>query len=278
MANDSSTSRKRRDHHDEPIAPRAAARLEPVLDRPRPRRRVPAAPAHSTTAPASSRNRSASWPVDSSVSHCSPVPTILAASPRFSADHRGDLLLDRAGADELADLHRLALPDPERAVGGLVLDRRVPPAVDVDHVVGRGQVQPGAAGLQRQHEQRRRRGVVGLEAGDHRVACRLGDAAVQEQHLAAEPARQVAAQHRAELGVLGEQQRPLAGRQHLVQDLVEPLELARPAGQPAAVAQEVRRVVADLLQLGHRGQHQAAPLDALGRPRSARSMSSTTAW
>ena len=105
-----------------------------------------------------------------------------------------------------------------------------------------------------------------LEPGDHLVAGRLGHAAVQEQHLAAEPAGQVPAQQRAELGVLGEQQRLLADRQHLVEDLVQPFELARPPGQPAAVAQEVGRVVAHLLELGHRRQHQAAPLDPFRGP------------
>ena len=41
-----------------------------------------------------------------------------------------------------------------RAVGRLVLDRRVPPRVVVDDGVGRGQVEPGAAGLEADQEQR----------------------------------------------------------------------------------------------------------------------------
>src|SRR6478752_7618829 len=43
-------------------------------------------------------------------------------------DHGVDPLLESACADELVDLHRALLADPERAVGGLVLHGRVPPA------------------------------------------------------------------------------------------------------------------------------------------------------
>ena len=46
------------------------------------------------------------------------------------------------------------LADPEGPIGRLALDRRVPPAVEMDHVRGRGQIQPGSSGLQRQHEER----------------------------------------------------------------------------------------------------------------------------
>src|SRR6266498_2233360 len=53
-------------------------------------------------------------------------------------DQRVDPLLQRADADELADLHVLALADAEGAVGRLVLHGRVPPAVEVDQVVGGG--------------------------------------------------------------------------------------------------------------------------------------------
>ena len=59
-------------------------------------------------------------------------------------DHLVDPLLERAYADQLAHLDVAALTDAEGAVGCLVLDRRVPPAVEVDYVVGRGEVEPGA--------------------------------------------------------------------------------------------------------------------------------------
>mgnify|MGYP003300432036 CR=1 FL=1 len=47
------------------------------------------------------------------------------------------------------------LPDAERAVGGLVLDRRVPPAVEVKHMVGARQVQTRTACFERQNKDRR---------------------------------------------------------------------------------------------------------------------------
>ena len=70
-------------------------------------------------------------------------------------------------------------------------------------------------------------------------------------------------QHPAELGVLGEAQRLVAVGRDLLADLLEPGELAGPAGQPGAVAEQVRGMVAHLLELGHRGEHQAAPGDVV---------------
>ena len=91
------------------------------------------------------------------------LSSVSAASPR--AEHRvgqrplageqlGDPLLDRALGDQPVHLHRLGLADPVGAVGGLLLDGGVPPAVEVDDVVGAGQVEAGAAGLERQQEDR----------------------------------------------------------------------------------------------------------------------------
>ena len=71
-------------------------------------------------------------------------------------------------------------------------------------------------------------------------------------------------QQLAELGELGEAQHPVALGEDLVEDLLEPDDLARAAADGRAVVQQLGRVVADLLELGHRGQHVAAPLDALG--------------
>ena len=79
------------------------------------------------------------------------------------------------------DEHAAGLPDAVRPVGGLVLHGGVPPPVEVDDVVRPGQVQPGAAGPQRdQHE---RRAVLGLEVGHHRVAAGSRHPAVQPQGL-----------------------------------------------------------------------------------------------
>ena len=99
---------------------------------------------------------------------------------------------------------------------------------------------------------------------------------LQEQHFTAEPPGKVPTQHGAELGVLGEQQRPLADRQHLIENFVQSFQLARAPGQPAAVAEEVPEVVAHLLGLvivARTSPRRSIPSAA--RMRS--SMSSTTA-
>ena len=56
----------------------------------------------------------------------------VAREARLVGDHRVDPLLDGPPADELVYQHVRLLADPERAVGRLVLDGGVPPAVEVD--------------------------------------------------------------------------------------------------------------------------------------------------
>ena len=51
------------------------------------------------------------------------------------------------------DGHRPLLADAVGAVGGLVLDGGVPPGIHVDDVVGGGEVEPGAAGLEADQEE-----------------------------------------------------------------------------------------------------------------------------
>ena len=100
-------------------------------------------------------------------------------------DHPVDPFLQRAAADELVDLHVPRLADAEGAVGRLVLDRRVPPAVEVEDVRGAGEVEARAARLQREDEEERRV-VVLLEAADHLGAREARDAAVEEEDLLVE--------------------------------------------------------------------------------------------
>ena len=70
-------------------------------------------------------------------------------------DHGVDPLFHRAAADELMDQHVPFLADAKGPVGGLVLDGRIPPAIEVNDVRRRGQIQPAAAGLERDDEKRR---------------------------------------------------------------------------------------------------------------------------
>ena len=65
-----------------------------------------------------------------------------------------NLLLDRARGDEPVDRHRTSLSNAVGPVGGLVLNRRIPPGVKVYDIVGTGEVQAGSAGLQADQEKR----------------------------------------------------------------------------------------------------------------------------
>src|SRR5438105_207644 len=62
----------------------------------------------------------------------------------------------------------LALTDAEGAVGGLIFDRRVPPTIEVEHVVRLRQIEADAACPQREDEQRRF-GLGILKLGNHLV-------------------------------------------------------------------------------------------------------------
>src|SRR5204862_5637382 len=58
-----------------------------------------------------------------------------------------DPLFDRARGDQFIDKDGLCLADAVGAVGRLVLDRRVPPWVVMDHRIRRGEVQSAAPRL-----------------------------------------------------------------------------------------------------------------------------------
>ena len=80
----------------------------------------------------------------------------------------------------------------------------------------------------------------------------------------------MALQELAHLRELREHQRAVAAGQHLFQHLGQPSQLARPTGDGGVVAEELRRVVADLLQLHQRGEDEALALDAVAPRRVLR--------
>src|ERR1035441_8040293 len=243
MPNDSSTSMKRLDHHCSPIAPRLLRALMPPSARrgrdgsyQRPESKLLTAP------PASlghRRRRQRDHIAQFRYGELRKPALAGADNPlreRFLLlDHGVDPFLERAYADELAHLHVLALPDPESPVGRLVFHGGVPPAVDVDHMAGGRQVQPGAARLQGEQEHRWFRYVLKLR--NQGITLLLRRAAMQVENRAAEAARQVRLQHPAEFRVLREAQRLVALGNHLVADLLEPGQLPGPAVQPGAVTQ-----------------------------------------
>ena len=100
----------------------------------------------------------------------------------------------------------------------------------------------------------------------------------RNSHLAAEPGRQVGAQHPAELGVLGEQQRLLPGREHLLEDLLQPGQLARsvrPSRPPSCrnCAGWLQTCLSLVIVASTRPRRSMPSLDSMRA-----SMSSTTAW
>ena len=103
----------------------------------------------------------------------------------------------RAADDQLVDEDRLVLADAVGAVGGLVLDRRVPPRVVVDDGVGGGQVEADAAGLEADQEDRH---LAGLEAADRRFAvARVCRSAARRRCRRAASSCSISAEHAGEL-------------------------------------------------------------------------------
>src|SRR3546814_5650611 len=84
----------------------------------------------------------------------------------------------RPHGNQAVGLNGPVLADATSPVAGLVLHRRVPPPVDVADVGGPREVEAGAAGLERQEEERH---LAGLEAVDHLVAAWRGHAAEEER-------------------------------------------------------------------------------------------------
>ena len=126
----------------------------------------------------------------------------------------------------------LVLSDAVRAVSRLVLHRRVPPAVVVDHVRRLREVESVSAGLQAQHEGRGRRGRA-VEQLDLPLALRGGEPAVQERHRTPERLFDELLERLADLGVLREDERRLPVLEYRAQELHEPVRLA--SRDPASV-------------------------------------------
>src|SRR5260370_13212840 len=104
------------------------------------------------------------------------------------------------------------------SMGGFILHCRVPPVVTVETMVGRGQVKPHTASLEREDEDRRPTEVF-LKTLHHGIALLLGGAAVQEEYLTSQCFLEVVPEHFAHLRKLRENQRLIARGQGLRQHL-----------------------------------------------------------
>ena len=196
----------------------------------------------------------------SSVSAASPRASTASASARLRGSSSATRSSTVPSVTMPVHLHRPGLADPVGAVGGLLLDGGVPPAVEVDHVVGAGEVEPGAAGLERQQEDRRPALRPAWKRRHHRLALR-GPACRRAGTGGRCPARVRWASSRRPIATYWVKTRAAPpSAEHGAEQLVEQVELLRPAREPdrAGLLQEVGRVVADLLQAGQQRQHQPA--------------------
>ena len=115
----------------------------------------------------------------------------------------------------------LGLPDPVGAIGGLILDRRVPPRIVMNNRVRGSQIQPDTASFQADQEQRH---VAGLEF-PHRRRAVLGIARQFDEFDLV--FLQSGLDQRQHFGELGEQQDPPPLGEHDAEHFHQPIQLRR---------------------------------------------------
>ncbi|MNY00594.1 hypothetical protein D3C86_1330940 [compost metagenome] len=158
-----------------------------------------------------------------------------------------DLFLDAAAGDQLVDEHRLVLADAVGAVAGLGLGGRVPPGVEVDHGIGGGEVEAGAAGLEADQEHRHLAGLERL----HRRAAILGGAG--ELDVGDLARLQFVLDQAEHAGELGEQQHAAAFAGKFLEHFQQGAELAGVAGMAGRfILAEQAQVAAGLAQAQQR--------------------------
>ena len=134
--------------------------------------------------------------------------------------------------------HVLILPDSKGAVSSLVLDSGVPPAVKVDNVRGRRQVEPGAAGLERKDKEWA--ALILLKGPDQILS--LSDLRLSMQHetRSSEHAAEKGGKRPRRLPKLREDQRLLLSSGNDFCNIAQAAELAAILLIPGAVAQPLR--------------------------------------
>lgn len=87
-----------------------------------------------------------------------------------------NLLFYRTGRNESIDRYRALLTNAVGAVAGLVFDGRIPPRIQMNHIVGSGEVEAQSSGFQTDEKQRLR---ARLKLTNQSVALYGAGAAVQ---------------------------------------------------------------------------------------------------
>ncbi|MNI24387.1 hypothetical protein D3C73_780040 [compost metagenome] len=154
-------------------------------------------------------------------------------------------------------LHIFVLADPKSTVGRLILHRRVPPAVVMQHMVGPCQIKPHTSGFERQYE--KGRAFPLLESMNHFITLPLGNSTVQKERSLPVPSGQSADQKFPHRHILGKDQGRFSKLGNAVEHLEHHFHFAGSltALSPSFIPPEKLRMITDLLQLGQGRQHQS---------------------
>src|SRR5579875_1220719 len=103
----------------------------------------------------------------------------------FLLNHGIDAFFQRADANEFVYLHVALLSNAESSISGLILHSGVPPAIKMEDVIGRREIEADAARLERENEEARTAFIL-LKALHHQITLLFGCAAVQEERFIAQ--------------------------------------------------------------------------------------------
>ena len=189
----------------------------------------------------------------------------------FGGDHEVDALFDGAFADKLVDHDVFVLSDAKSTVSGLVFDGRIPPSIEMDDMVGGGEVKSSAAGFDGENHEGR--AVVGLESIDQALALFAdANAAVQMKAGLAKDGGQVFGDGCDGFLILSKDKQAAIGVGDLLSEFAEHLDFAAVGGAPRAIAKKMGGMVADLFKPGESRDDDAMASKALGLSQIARDL------
>src|SRR5271157_192431 len=186
-----------------------------------------------------------------------------------------DFFFDRPPAYELVYQHILVLSNAERAVRSLVLNRGVPPAIEVDHVRSGGKIEARTPGLEREHEEPHR--FVFLKPS-HQILSPLHlGLPVKDQSGTPEDRSEEPGKWRRYLPELCEDEHFFLLGGNNLGDIAQTNPFSTVLFAPCAVPQPLRWMIAYLLEPHQERQYQPLALDSLAASSCAAS-SSTASW
>ena len=171
----------------------------------------------------------------------------LVGEETFMTEEVVDAFLEGAFADEVVGDDGADLADAVGAVGGLVLDGGVPPAVVVDDVRGLGEGEAEGAGAEGENEESG--AVITGEGLDLGSALRGGESAVKEGNGATEAFGEGGLKGCTDAGVLGEEEGGFAAGEDVVEEGKEGEEFAG-----GCVVESVSGAVADEFEARKKGE------------------------